>query len=350
MFALPSAIRVFACGAVAAALLSGAAAPARAADAKTIAAAKKEGEVVWYTTLIVKQVVRPMVAAFEKKYPGIRVRYTRANATTTAVKIMNEARAGKVAADVFDGTSTEPPLEKAGLVAKWVPSEAKNYPPEYKDKDGYWVAGNLYFLTPGYNTNLVKKADAPKTLDDLLDPKWKGKMVWNASSTSSGPGFIGNILTSMGAGEGDGLSQEAVRPEDRRHGGERAQGARHRDRRRIPDRAADLQPPCRHQRQEGRAGRLDPDGARDQPGVHRQPAQGGAASQRGQAADRLHPVRSEGQKVFQKANYLPALPSVPAKVPSLKPKEGGFKANVLTPSQVAAELPKWKKIFNELFR
>ena len=61
-------------------------------------------------------------------------------------------------------------------------------------------------------------------------------------------------------------------------------------------------------------------------------------------------LSDQGQKVFQKANYLPALPSVPAKVPSLKPKEGGFKANVLTPSQVAAELPKWKKVFNELFR
>ncbi len=349
MFALPSAIRVFACGAVAAALLSGAAAPARAADAKTIAAAKKEGEVVWYTTLIVKQVVRPMVAAFEKKYPGIRVRYTRANATTTAVKIMNEARAGKVAADVFDGTSTEPPLEKAGLVAKWVPSEAKNYPPEYKDKDGYWVAGNLYFLTPGYNTNLVKKADAPKTLDDLLDPKWKGKMVWNASSTSSGPGFIGNILTSMGQEKGMAylkkLSAQKI-------------VAMEASARKVLDTVIAGEYPIALQIFNHHAVISAKKGA-PVDWIPMEPVTS-LVSTVSLLKAAPHPnagkllidfiLSDQGQKVFQKANYLPALPSVPAKVPSLKPKEGGFKANVLTPSQVAAELPKWKKVFNELFR
>ena len=75
--------------------LSFAGASAHAADAALIEAAKKEGEVVWYSTQIINQLVRPVAAAFEKKYPGIKVRYTRANATEVAVKIFNEVRAGR---------------------------------------------------------------------------------------------------------------------------------------------------------------------------------------------------------------------------------------------------------------
>ena len=61
--------------------------PAHAIDAAVIDAAKKEGEVVWASTQIINQLVRPVAAAFEKKYPGIKVRYTRANANEVAVKI-----------------------------------------------------------------------------------------------------------------------------------------------------------------------------------------------------------------------------------------------------------------------
>jgi len=73
--------RTIAC-ALAASLATG---TAYAADAALIEAAKKEGEVNWYSTQIISQLVRPVTAAFEKKYPGIKVRYTRANATEVAV-------------------------------------------------------------------------------------------------------------------------------------------------------------------------------------------------------------------------------------------------------------------------
>src|SRR5690242_12821286 len=97
-----------------------AATAAGAADATLIAAAKKEGEVVWYTTQIISQLVRPVSAAFEKKY-GIKVRALRANSTETSVKIINESRAGKPQSDVFDGTSTVVPLKKEGYVLQWLP-------------------------------------------------------------------------------------------------------------------------------------------------------------------------------------------------------------------------------------
>src|SRR5438034_3068868 len=96
-------------------------APAYAADAALIAAAKKEGEVFWYSTQIISQLVRPVVAAFEKKYAGIRVRFVRANATETAIKILNETKAGRPQSDLFDGTTTVVPLKKEGFVLKWLP-------------------------------------------------------------------------------------------------------------------------------------------------------------------------------------------------------------------------------------
>src|SRR5258705_11550331 len=56
----------------------------RADDAELIAAARKEGEVVWYTTLIVSQVIRPLKTAFERKYPGVELQYARADESPTA--------------------------------------------------------------------------------------------------------------------------------------------------------------------------------------------------------------------------------------------------------------------------
>ena len=65
-------------------------------ESELYAKAKKEGELVWYTTLIVKQAVRPIVAAFEKKYPGVKVRYSRANSSDTAIKILSEGKANRI--------------------------------------------------------------------------------------------------------------------------------------------------------------------------------------------------------------------------------------------------------------
>src|SRR5437667_2038107 len=144
----------FAC-ALAASLASLATSVAHAADAALIAAAKKEGEVNWYSTQIISQLVRPVTAAFEKKYPGVKVRATRANATEVAIKIINESRAGRVQSDVFDGTQTVVPLKKEGFVLQWLPDWAKDYAPELKDPQGYWIASNLYIITPAYNTTLV---------------------------------------------------------------------------------------------------------------------------------------------------------------------------------------------------
>jgi hypothetical protein len=159
---------------------------AHAADDALYEAAKKEGQVVWYTSLIVNQAVRPLVDAFSKKYPGVEVKYARGDSGPNAIKVINEARAGRVEGDVFDGIATTAPLLKAGLVEKFTPSEVAKYPPALRDADGRWNALVVYFLTPGVNTQLVV-ADEIKTAQDLLNPKWQGKIAWSTEPSSGAP-------------------------------------------------------------------------------------------------------------------------------------------------------------------
>ena len=156
---------------------------------------------VWYTTLIVNQAVRPLVEAFNKKYPGIEVKYARGDSGPTAIKIMNEARAGRVEGDVFDGIDTAPPLLKANLVDKFVPSAADKYPLTLRDAEGRWNALIVYFLTPGINTQLVG-ADEIKTPQDLLNPKWKGKIAWSTVPASGSGVYVGSVLQTMGEDKG----------------------------------------------------------------------------------------------------------------------------------------------------
>ena len=155
---------------------------ASAADPLVIAAAKKEGSAVWYTTLIVNQIIRPLKDAFEKKYPGVTLQYSRSDDLVVSAKLLAEGQAGRVQADIFDGIANMLPLEEAGLLAPLAVPNAADYPAELKAKDGYWIATNMYVFTPGINTELLAKDKAPKTFQDLLDPKLKGKMAWNGSS------------------------------------------------------------------------------------------------------------------------------------------------------------------------
>ena len=95
------------------------------------------------------------------------------------------------------------PSSKQGIVASYIPDSAKRLPPQFHDPDGHWAATNLYVLTPGYNTDLVPKGTEPKTFQDLLDPKWKGKMAWNSQpSVAAATGFIGLVLADMGEEKG----------------------------------------------------------------------------------------------------------------------------------------------------
>ena len=326
-----------------------AAGSARAADPALVEAAKKEGEVIWYTTQIISQLVRPVSAAFEKKY-GIKVRSTRANSTELSVKIINESRAGRPQSDVFDGTSTVVPLKKEGFVLQWLPDPAKSYPAAYKDPEGYWVANNLFFLTPGFNTALVPKGTEPRSYQALLDPKWRGKIAWSTSPTSSGgPGFIGTVLTEMGTESGMLYLRELSKQRIANIGSAA---------REVLDQVIAGEYPLalqifnHHTVISGKKGapvdwiKMEPvTGTLSVISVHKNAPHPNAAKL---LVDFI--TSPEGQNIFRDAEYLPADPAVQALTPSLKPDEGRFRTHFFTPEQTEDNIVAWKKVYDDLFR
>jgi iron(III) transport system substrate-binding protein len=175
---------------------------AHAASQALIDAAKREGRVTWYTTLLVDDASGPLAAAFEKKY-GIAVDFIRRDGSIQLRTILEEARSGKMKVDVFDGTTTAAFVMKEGLAEAYKADSAIDVPAEYKDPNGYWTAQVLYFQTLGYNPDLVPANEVPKSYRDLLDPKWKGKLAWSAEDQlTGGLGFISNIITTMGERDG----------------------------------------------------------------------------------------------------------------------------------------------------
>ena len=322
---------------------------AYAIDAAVIDAAKKEGEVVWYSTQIINQLVRPIAAAFEKKYPGIKVRYTRANATEVAVKILTEDRAGRPQSDVFDGTSTVVPLKQEGYVLQWLPEAAKDYPDLYKDPQGYWIASNLYINTPGYNTTLVPKGSEPHTYQDLLDPKWSGKIAWNSlPSTSGGVGFIGTVLAEMGDDKGMAYLRAFAK---QKVANVPAAARQVLDQVIAGEYAIALQIFNHHAVISAQKG-APVDWIKMEPAT-------GTLSVIGIQKNAPHPnaakllvdfiISKEGQQVYRDADYLTADPAVPARDPALKPEEGHFRVKFFPPEVIEENLPRWKQIFDDLF-
>ena len=321
----------------------------QAAEPALIDAAKKEGEVIWYTTQIIAQLVRPVSVAFEKKY-GIKVRSTRANSTELSVKIINESRAGRPQSDVFDGTSTVVPLKKEGFVLQWLPDPAKAYPAAYKDPEGYWVANNLFFLTPGFNTALVPKGTEPRSYQALLDPKWRGKIAWSTSPTSSGgPGFIGTVLTEMGTESGMLYLRELSKQRIANIGSAAREVL---DQVIAGEYLLALQIFNHHTVISGKKGapvdwiKMEPvTGTLSVISVHKNAPHPNAAKL---LVDFI--TSSEGQNIFRDADYLPADPAVPALTPSLKPDEGRFRTHFFTPEQTEDNIVAWKKVYDDLFR
>lgn len=179
-----------------------AALPTRADDAELYAAAKKEGSVVWYTSQVQNVLVHPLARAFEAKYPGVKVTIVGGKNTDLLLRILNEAKAGVHIADVSSPAGIAQ-LRQAGLLASYTPEAAKDYPAEFRGKDGTWTAMLTSVLGPVINTELVAPKDEPRSFDDFLAPRWKGKMAWAAYyDITTGPGFIETMLALMGREQG----------------------------------------------------------------------------------------------------------------------------------------------------
>jgi len=322
---------------------------AAAADAALIEAAKTEGQVVWYTTLVVNQIVRPLKAAFEKKYPGVTLQYTRADDLVTAQKILAEGQAGRMQADILDSISGMFALGEAGLLTPFTVPNAADYSPELKDQGGYWIAVILYVFTPAINSTLLPKDQAPKTFADLLDPKLQGKMAWNGSSIAGAFGFVANILTAMGEDKGmvylRALAAQQVVNVD-------ASSRAVLDQVIAGEYWINLMAFNHHAVISARKG-APTDWLKFEPApVTLDTVALLKAAPHPNAARLLldYLLSEEGQKVFQQNDYLPALPRVPAMVAGLRPNDGGFQADFLRPEVIHRQLPQWQKVTQELFR
>jgi iron(III) transport system substrate-binding protein len=168
-----------------------AAPPATAITPALIEAAKKEGSVVWYTSVDLP-VAEKIAKAFEEKYPGIAPRVERSGAERLFQRIGQEISSGIHAADVVQSSDAAHFIvwKRQGLLAPYVPEDvAKHYPAEHRDPDGMFATWRSWLCVIGYNTQLVKPEEAPKSYADLLDPKWAGKIV------KAHPGYSGTIMT-----------------------------------------------------------------------------------------------------------------------------------------------------------
>jgi iron(III) transport system substrate-binding protein len=165
--------------------------PAEPVTADLIAAATKEGQVSYYTSTDLP-VAERLAKAFEAKYPGIAVRVERTGAERVFQRIGQEYSSNIHAVDVVNSSDAAHFIvwKRDGILAPYVPEDvAKFYPPEHKDVDGQFASWRVWLSIIAYNTSLVKAEDAPKSFADLLDPKWKGKIV------KAHPGYSGTIKT-----------------------------------------------------------------------------------------------------------------------------------------------------------
>jgi iron(III) transport system substrate-binding protein len=164
--------------------------PAEPVTSALIDAAKKEGQVVYYTSTDLP-VAEKLARAFEAKYPDMSVHVERTGAERVFQRIGQEYASSIHAVDVVNSSDAAHFIvwKRDGILAPYVPEDVAKYPAEHRDVDGQFASWRIWLSIIAYNTSLVQPADAPKSFADLLDPKWKGKIV------KAHPGYSGTIMT-----------------------------------------------------------------------------------------------------------------------------------------------------------
>ena len=138
--------------------------------------AKAEGGVLNCYCSLAQINAAKIYPVFEQRFPGIKINHVDATADKLAVRAITEARGGKVFSDVFEfGLENLNQLQDQKLLLEKPIPEAANYPEGMKGS--YWLANNLIFFIGAWNTEKVKKEDAPQTFDDFADPRWKNRLI-----------------------------------------------------------------------------------------------------------------------------------------------------------------------------
>jgi iron(III) transport system substrate-binding protein len=309
-------------------------------------AAKKEGSVTWYTGLIPEQVVQPMKAAFEKKYPGVTLNYYRAGSSEIASKMLLEAKARNPQSDVWDGAHAGIALKGAGAAMMYDSPYAADYPADQRDADGYWTAVNIYVKGIAYNLDKVSPDKAPKTFQDLLDPQWKGQMAWTPEATG-GADFIGNVTHTLGEGAAkdffDKLAKQKMIVTDVSS-------------RELLNQVIAGQYPIVLQVFNNHVALSKNEGAHvafsalDAATKELNPLGMTAGAKHPNAAKLLidYLLSPEGQTVFRDNGYIPASPDVRPTDPALDPDSGQFKSTLLTPQTIEDESESYSETFDKV--
>ena len=159
--------------------------------------ARKEGRLTWYTSSIRETIGQPMMAAFTTKYPFLQVDYYRADGIELRPRLREEVRAGRPVADIFETTMPTMQLTTAeGLFQPYRSPSARDYPADTVEPRGYWVVTRELYPAIGFNTNVIPAADAPRSFEDFLDPRWTGKIALPHGDIPIA--FVGMILESRG--------------------------------------------------------------------------------------------------------------------------------------------------------
>jgi ABC-type Fe3+ transport system substrate-binding protein len=313
-----------------------------------VAKAKAEKEVVYYTELIVDQIVRPLSTAFERKY-GIKVSYWRGDSQAAALRLALEHKSGRTQADVWSTASGTGALTDGGLIERFSIDNAAALTERYRDPAGYWVATNLIVIGGAANTNLVAERDRPRTPEDLLAARWRNQLVWKPNDITGAWGFIANVLGTMGEERGLAylrqLAKQGIAPVaastrailDGVIGGEHPMVVG------VSAHNTEIS------RKAGAPVAWLPLGT-----AWATPhAIGVTAGAPHPNAARLlvdFTVSKEGQEIFRNAGYLPARADTPPMSPAISPELAGFPVNVLAPETLERDITHWSEVYDQIFR
>jgi iron(III) transport system substrate-binding protein len=179
-------------------LLAGSFSPALAATTDAVInAAKREGEVVYYASMNLSE-ANALIGEFEKRHPYVKVKLQRSGSEKLLTRVLTEARAKKSFADVIQTVEFSMHIfSRGGLLTRYIPQANSYYPKDYK-KEGGWTTVYYNAYVTAYNTRLVPPRLLPKTYDDLLDARWKGKMMMEGTKAE----WFAGLLQIMGQERG----------------------------------------------------------------------------------------------------------------------------------------------------
>lgn len=167
-------------------------------SAALVEGAKKEGKMVFYTS-VETEFARLLTSGFEAKYPFIKTDIFRSSHERIFSRLNIERKTGSFAADVLSvGEFETYHMKKRGLITAYKSRSAAVYPEGFKDPDGYWTDFYDNLIVAAYNTTRVKRDELPKSYEDLLHPRWRRRMVLEKNEDR----WFANMLYLMGEKKG----------------------------------------------------------------------------------------------------------------------------------------------------